>query len=130
MTEHGRLVVGADGKHSLVARATGAAAYRTREPLAMATYTYWEGVPLGGGEIYGMDRRAAGAWPTNDGLVMTFVAWPAGEFAAFRADVEGNLLRTLDAAGGASSASARPRTCPTSSARRTATAGRWSATPA
>jgi 2-polyprenyl-6-methoxyphenol hydroxylase-like FAD-dependent oxidoreductase len=30
---------------------------------------------------------------------MTYVAWPAAEFAAFRADVEGNFLRTLDLAG-------------------------------
>jgi 2-polyprenyl-6-methoxyphenol hydroxylase-like FAD-dependent oxidoreductase len=38
-------------------------------------------------------------WPTNDGLAMTYVAWPAEEFHAFRADLEGNLLRTLDLAG-------------------------------
>jgi hypothetical protein len=40
-----------------------------------------------------------GAWPTNDGLTMTYVAWPVEEFPAFRADVEGNVLRTLDLAG-------------------------------
>ena len=31
-----------------------------------------------------------GAWPTNDGLVMTYVAAPASEFHAFRADPEGH----------------------------------------
>jgi 2-polyprenyl-6-methoxyphenol hydroxylase-like FAD-dependent oxidoreductase len=30
---------------------------------------------------------------------MTYVAWPAAEFNAFRLDVEGNFLRTLDLAG-------------------------------
>jgi hypothetical protein len=37
-----------------------------------------------------------GAWPTNDGLTMTYVEWLVEEFRAFRADVEGNLLGTLD----------------------------------
>jgi hypothetical protein len=38
-------------------------------------------------------------WPTNDGLVLTYVAWPVTELESFRADVEGNLLGTLDLAG-------------------------------
>ncbi len=44
-TETGRLVVGADGKHSLVARTGGAAVHHQKPPLSMACYTYWEGVP-------------------------------------------------------------------------------------
>ena len=70
------VVVGADGKHSFVARAAGAAQYRVTPPLSAACYTYWEGVPLAGGEMYARERRAIGAWPTNDGLVMTYVALP------------------------------------------------------
>jgi 2-polyprenyl-6-methoxyphenol hydroxylase-like FAD-dependent oxidoreductase len=97
--ESARLTVGADGKHSLVARTVGAAAHHERPPLSVACYTYWEGVPLQGGELYARPRRAIGAWPTNDGLTMTYVAWPVAEFPAFRADVEGNVLRTLDLAG-------------------------------
>jgi 2-polyprenyl-6-methoxyphenol hydroxylase-like FAD-dependent oxidoreductase len=63
----------------------------------MACYSYWSGVPLDGGEIYGRPGRAFGAWPTNDGLTMLFVAWPVDEFPAFRADVEGSVLATVDA---------------------------------
>ncbi len=99
ITERARLVVGADGKHSLVAREAGAAAYHERPAQSVACYTYWSGVPVKGGELYARGRRAIGAWPTNDGLVMTYVAWPAAEFEAFRADIEGNLIRTLDLAG-------------------------------
>ena len=44
-------------------------------------------------------RRAVGAWPTNDGLTLTYLAWPVDEFPAFRADIEGNVLSTLDLAG-------------------------------
>jgi 2-polyprenyl-6-methoxyphenol hydroxylase-like FAD-dependent oxidoreductase len=99
VTERARLVVGADGKHSMVARTVGAAAHHELPVRSMACYTYWEGVALQGGELYARERRAIGAWPTNDGLTMTYIAWPIAEFAAFRADVEGGFLRTLDLAG-------------------------------
>jgi 2-polyprenyl-6-methoxyphenol hydroxylase-like FAD-dependent oxidoreductase len=99
VTESARMVVGADGKHSLVARTVGAAVHHDKPPLSVACYTYWEDVPLHGGEIYARERRAVGAWPTNDGLTMTYIAWPVEEFPAFRADIEGNVLRTLELAG-------------------------------
>jgi 2-polyprenyl-6-methoxyphenol hydroxylase-like FAD-dependent oxidoreductase len=97
--EHARLVVGADGRNSLVARTVGAPRYREKPGLSMAYYAYWSGVPLSGGEIYARDRRAIGAWPTNDGLVITYVGAPVADFAAFRRDPEGNLLAALDLAG-------------------------------
>ena len=104
VTEDARLVIGADGKHSLVAGAVRARAYRMEPPRSMAFYTYWEGVPASGapasgGEIYGRPGCALGAWPTNDGLLMTYLAWPIARFGEFRRDVEGNFLRTLDTVG-------------------------------
>jgi flavin-dependent dehydrogenase len=97
--ERARLVVGADGRHSLVAKAVRAPEYRAQPPRSVAYYTYWSGVPLEGGRMYARERRMIGAWPTNDGLLMTYVAAPADEFKAFRAGPEGALLRSLDAAG-------------------------------
>jgi len=105
VTEQARLVIGADGKHSLVAKAVDARAYRTRPPRSMAFYTYWadvparDGSPAGTGEIYGRPGCVAAAFPTNDDLLMTYLAWPAARFDEFRRDVEGNFLRTLDAVG-------------------------------
>jgi flavin-dependent dehydrogenase len=105
VTEQARLVIGADGKHSLVAKAVGARAYRTRPPQSIAFYTYWadvparDGSPAGTGEIYGRPGCAVGAWPTNDGLLLTYLAWPAARFEEFRRDIEGNVLRTLDTVG-------------------------------
>ena len=97
--ERARVVVGADGRHSRVAKAVGAAAYHVVPPRSIGYYTYWSGVHVEGGEMYARERRMIGAWPTNDGLVMTYVAAPAGEFGSFRSDPEGSLLRSLDLAG-------------------------------
>jgi len=99
VTERAPIVVGADGRHSLLAKAVAPAHYHGRPPLTAAYYTYWEDVPIDGGEMYGCDRRFVGAWPTNDGLLMTYVACPHDEFHAFRADIEGNFLQSLDMAG-------------------------------
>jgi flavin-dependent dehydrogenase len=99
VTEQARLVIGADGKHSLVAEAVQARAYRTKPPQSLAFYTYWEGVPVSGGAMYGRPGCALGAWPTNDGLLMTYLAWPIAQFSEFRRDVEGNFLHTLDMVG-------------------------------
>jgi len=97
--ESALIVVGADGRHSPLAKAVGARTYNEKAPLTFAYYTYWDGLPVEGGEMYGRDRRLIGAWPTNDGLVMTYVAGPIDEFHAFRANLEGNLLASLDLAG-------------------------------
>ncbi len=48
--------------------------------------------------MYGREARMIGLWPTNDGLVMTYVAGPIGEFHAFREDIAGNLLASFDLA--------------------------------
>ena len=97
--ESARIVVGADGRHSPLAKAVGPRTYHGKAPLTFAYYTYWAGLPVDGGEIYGRDRRLIGAWPTNDGLVMTYVGGPIDEFQAFRANLEGNLVASLDLAG-------------------------------
>jgi 2-polyprenyl-6-methoxyphenol hydroxylase-like FAD-dependent oxidoreductase len=101
VTETAKLVVGADGRHSAVAKAVRAPAYHVKPALSTAYYTYWSGVELAGGEIYDRKcvKRMVGAWPTNDGLVMTYVAAPASEFQTFRADPEGAILAALDRCG-------------------------------
>lgn len=46
VTEEARIVVGADGLHSRVARIVGAPAYEVRPALTCAYYAYWDGVPV------------------------------------------------------------------------------------
>jgi 2-polyprenyl-6-methoxyphenol hydroxylase-like FAD-dependent oxidoreductase len=100
VTERARIVIGADGKHSLVARAMGAASYNEVPSLSCYYYSYWSGVPVHGMEAYPREGRAFGAFPTNDGLTCVFVAWPHAEFHRFRADVERNFMGTLELAPG------------------------------
>jgi 2-polyprenyl-6-methoxyphenol hydroxylase-like FAD-dependent oxidoreductase len=66
VTEAARLVVGADGKHSLVATTVGAPVHHDRPPLTMGCYTYWHDVPLDGARSTpGRGGRSAPGRPTT-----------------------------------------------------------------
>lgn len=96
--ERARVVVGADGRYSLVAKAVDAPRYRERPPLEAAYYAYWSGVPVSGFEVYIRPDRSWGAMPTHDGLTLVIVGWPHAEMDANRADIEGNYLKALELA--------------------------------
>jgi flavin-dependent dehydrogenase len=93
------LVVGADGRRSRVARAVGATPMLVYPVSTVAFYTYWQGVPLDHGWIVGGDGFAAGAWPTNGGLTITYLARPAAFAAQVQADPEAAVRSTLVATG-------------------------------
>ena len=98
-TERAAVVVGADGRHSLVARTVGPEQYHEKPPLLAGYYAYWSGLPMHGRyETYVREDRAFAAWPTNDGLTLVVGGWPYAEFAANRADVAGNFLAMLELA--------------------------------
>jgi len=92
-TERARVVVGADGRSSYVARAVGAPEYEARAGLTCAYYSYWSGVPGDCVELHPRDgRMVTGGAPTNDGLVLAIVFWPKAEFHAVRTDVERSFM--------------------------------------
>ena len=99
VAETASLVIGTDGKRSLVAGAVGARRYRQRPVRSFASYSYWAGVPVCGGELYQRPGRAVAVFPTNDELTMVYTAAPMTEFASARADLEGHYLRSLDLCG-------------------------------
>jgi 2-polyprenyl-6-methoxyphenol hydroxylase-like FAD-dependent oxidoreductase len=95
ITERARVVVGADGRRSLVAKAVQAPRYHERPPIAAGYYAYWSGLPAEGFQGYIRPPRAIGVAPTNDGLTMVTINWPRTEFEANRRDVEGTFARAF-----------------------------------
>jgi flavin-dependent dehydrogenase len=96
VTEEARIVIGADGRHSLVARAVAAPAYETRPVLTCAYYAYWDDFPVEGAELYARPDRMLLAGPTNEGRSLVIVYWPIAAFREVRTDVEGHFLAALD----------------------------------
>ena len=94
--ERAQVVIGADGVHSFIARAAGAAEYDRRPIAACAYYSYFSGVAQDDIELYVRDHSAFGGAPTNDGLHLVMVNWPASDFSRVRADVEGHVWPALE----------------------------------
>lgn len=87
-TLRARVVVGADGLHSTVARATGARGYQEHPPLTGVLYSYWSGLSGLGASFHARPDRLILVWPTNDDLTCIYVAWPHQGFRQVRKDVE------------------------------------------
>jgi 2-polyprenyl-6-methoxyphenol hydroxylase-like FAD-dependent oxidoreductase len=100
VVERARVVIGADGRNSNVARAVRPDQYNEKPVLQGGAYTYFSGLPLDGFEIVIRPDRGFGALSTNDDLTLVVVGWPAAELTAFKSDVEANFFRTLDLAPG------------------------------
>lgn len=96
--ERARMIIGADGVNSFVARALHVAEYDVRPMAACCYYSYFSGVTQDDIELYVRDHCAFGGAPTNDGLHLVMVNWPTRNFTAVRADVEGHVWRALDGA--------------------------------
>lgn len=86
-TEQARLVVGADGMRSLVARKTGAQNVIEHPRMTCTYYSYWSGVPSDF-ELYERTGRWIGVLPTNDDLTLLMAYFPQEDFGQVRKDVE------------------------------------------
>ncbi|MGH9281848.1 MAG: NAD(P)/FAD-dependent oxidoreductase, partial [Acidimicrobiales bacterium] len=88
VSERATIVVGADGRHSLVARMVGAAEYEAVPALCGYYYSYWSGIDTDRVEFYPREGRVAGLLPTNDGLTCVFVGGGREDFLACRRDTD------------------------------------------
>jgi flavin-dependent dehydrogenase len=96
VVERARVVVGADGRNSFVARAAQAPTTDARPGRTCAYYTYWGGVDGGTVELCPREgRMVMGGARTNEGLRIVIVFWPKDEFRAVRADVERSFHEAL-----------------------------------
>jgi 2-polyprenyl-6-methoxyphenol hydroxylase-like FAD-dependent oxidoreductase len=99
ISERATVVVGADGRRSVVAAAVRPEQYNERPPLLAPYYTYWSGLPMDGRfETYIRPHRGFAAAPTHDGLTLTVGGWPYAEFEANKKNVEGHFLKMFDLA--------------------------------
>lgn len=96
MTENARIVVGADGRHSSLARAVKAPVYNDTPSLSCFYYTYWSGVSVDGYEDYWPGRHFMLTVPTNDDMVLIVMGWPHDQFHEIRRDIEANYMQALD----------------------------------
>ena len=94
--ERARVVIGADGVHSLVAKAVRAPEYDTKPPLTTNYYSYYSGFAADDLEQYVRDYQAVGCFPTHDGLTLIAVLWPSSRFEEVRADIEGHVWKVLE----------------------------------
>jgi flavin-dependent dehydrogenase len=97
-TDRARVVVGADGRNSQVAKAVSLERYNDKPKLQWSYYTYWRDLPVDGFEIFVRPDRGWAAVSTNDGLTMLVVGWPYAESMAYKADIEANYLKTFELA--------------------------------
>jgi 2-polyprenyl-6-methoxyphenol hydroxylase-like FAD-dependent oxidoreductase len=95
--ERAAVVVGADGRNSLVAEAVNAPRYHERPPLLAAYYAYWSGLPMNGRfETYALPNRGAAVVETHDGLTIVIAGWLYAEFVVNKRDVERHYLSVFD----------------------------------
>ena len=94
--EKARIVIGADGRNSVVAQVVGAEKYNVKPNLACWYYAYWSGAASDGIEFYMRPERAIGSIPTNDGLVCIAVAAPFRDYEKCRSDVEASYMSSLE----------------------------------
>jgi flavin-dependent dehydrogenase len=100
VTEHARVVIGADGRHSMVAEAVRPEQYNEKPPLFAAYYSYWSGLPVSGLEAYMLPYHSFAAWPTHDGLTLVIAGWQFAKFEANKKDIEANYHKVINMAPG------------------------------
>ena len=96
VTERANLVIGADGRYSILAEAVNAERYNEKPRLMAPYYSYWSGLPMNGHfETYIRPNRGFAAVPTHDDLTLVIAGWPFAEFETIKTDIEGNYLKVL-----------------------------------
>jgi 2-polyprenyl-6-methoxyphenol hydroxylase-like FAD-dependent oxidoreductase len=96
VVERARVVIGADGRNSRVVRTVTPEEYNAKPVLANIFYTFWSDLPVDRVHIRLRDDRGIASMPTNDGLTLVLVGFPDDQAPEFKADVEGNYLRSLE----------------------------------
>jgi 2-polyprenyl-6-methoxyphenol hydroxylase-like FAD-dependent oxidoreductase len=103
------IVIGADGRRSLIADLVGAPIERIGSGATAAVYGYWADVDADGYEWVFRRDACAGLIPTNEGLVCVFASATPGRLGKGSVD---EVLRVLDHSSPATAARVRAGTAP------------------
>jgi 2-polyprenyl-6-methoxyphenol hydroxylase-like FAD-dependent oxidoreductase len=95
VVEHARVVIGADGHNSRVARAVDAERYHEKPVLENAFYTFWHDLPVDAFTTVIRGDRGFAAIPTNEDLTLLLVGCPFAQASEFRRDVEANYFEAI-----------------------------------
>jgi 2-polyprenyl-6-methoxyphenol hydroxylase-like FAD-dependent oxidoreductase len=79
-----RIVVGADGLRSRIARAVGALTLDARPALGSTHYAYYTGLARSAFEVFLGDRAFSGIFPTHDGQACVWVCMPTDDAETLR----------------------------------------------
>lgn len=93
--ERARIVIGADGARSFVARSVGAATYNEVPATTVNVYSYWRGIDIDAIELYTRPNRFFVATPTNDGLTFVNQTVPASEAPRYRGRMAEAFAETI-----------------------------------
>jgi flavin-dependent dehydrogenase len=94
--ERAKIVIGADGLHSRVAREVKPAEYNVLPSLTFAYYTYWSGLEMEGINFFFFEDLGILAFPTHWGQICLGVGGPRDTFHEFRKDIAGNYMKLID----------------------------------
>jgi 2-polyprenyl-6-methoxyphenol hydroxylase-like FAD-dependent oxidoreductase len=84
--ERARIVVGAGGSNSVIAKTVDAPMYNQQPQLTGIVYGYFRDLPIDGMEFYSRPGRMIFAWSTHDGLTLAGMCLPYADYPRLAAD--------------------------------------------
>jgi 2-polyprenyl-6-methoxyphenol hydroxylase-like FAD-dependent oxidoreductase len=91
-----RLVIGADGTNSSIARFVAAPAYDETSQLQGTYYAYFADLPLDSMEFYSRPGRMVYAWGTNDGMTLAGICCRYEDYRRLSNDPERNFYAEVE----------------------------------
>ena len=95
VAERARIVIGADGARSFVARSVGATTYNEVPAKTVNIYSYFRGLDLDALHLYVRPGRFFVATPTNDGLTFVNQTVPAHEAPRYKGRLAEAFAETI-----------------------------------
>lgn len=97
--DRAKIVIGAEGPGSLVAKAVQAPEYRVRKSRVGTYWAFWSGATIRDDadmEFYPRVHRAVYAWPTSDNWLLVGANWRVDELNTISKNPEDNYLQVLE----------------------------------